>query len=193
MLFRQVSDKERQAALESMFRDVATIVSEKCVNPASNRPYTVSLRLLFCILDGDWPQRQELCTSIHSVLFIISPLPSVSVSFCRCCEDLLECRFFPPRQASTAPSKACHRYVHMIHSPEKPTKVVPLLCLVSFGTSKYAAFGRTSQRYIRYGGYIYRGSCSRVVEIWKKRHFFVLSPLPPPRAFSRYEYPALHS
>lgn len=28
-------------ALESVFRDVATIVSEKCVNPASNRPYTV--------------------------------------------------------------------------------------------------------------------------------------------------------
>lgn len=38
----QVSDKERQVALESVFRDVATIVSEKCVNPASNRPYTVS-------------------------------------------------------------------------------------------------------------------------------------------------------
>lgn len=37
----QVSDKERQVALESVFRDVATIVSEKCVNPASNRPYTV--------------------------------------------------------------------------------------------------------------------------------------------------------
>ncbi|CAM9117956.1 unnamed protein product [Ectocarpus sp. 12 AP-2014] len=39
----QVSDKERQVALESVFRDVATIVSEKCVNPASNRPYTVSM------------------------------------------------------------------------------------------------------------------------------------------------------
>ena len=37
----KVSDKERQVALESVFRDVATIVSEKCVNPASNRPYTV--------------------------------------------------------------------------------------------------------------------------------------------------------
>lgn len=42
----QVSDKERQVALESVFRDVATVVSEKCVNPASNRPYTVSSHLL---------------------------------------------------------------------------------------------------------------------------------------------------
>ncbi len=40
-----MSDKERQVALESVFRDVATIVSEKCVNPASNRPYTVSERV----------------------------------------------------------------------------------------------------------------------------------------------------
>ncbi len=28
---------------ESAFRDVATIVAEKCVNPESNRPYTLSL------------------------------------------------------------------------------------------------------------------------------------------------------
>jgi ribosome maturation protein SDO1 len=39
----QVSDKERKAQYESLFRDVATIISEKCVNPTSNRPYTVSM------------------------------------------------------------------------------------------------------------------------------------------------------
>lgn len=39
----QVSDKERQAQLETMFRDIATIVAEKCVNPDTKRPYTVSL------------------------------------------------------------------------------------------------------------------------------------------------------
>ncbi|XP_053728481.1 ribosome maturation protein SBDS isoform X1 [Synchiropus splendidus] len=39
----QVSDKERQTQIESMFRDIATIVSEKCVNPDTKRPYTVSL------------------------------------------------------------------------------------------------------------------------------------------------------
>ncbi|XP_072099483.1 ribosome maturation protein SBDS [Mobula birostris] len=39
----QVSDKERHAQLEQMFRDIATIVTEKCVNPETKRPYTVNL------------------------------------------------------------------------------------------------------------------------------------------------------
>ncbi|XP_064425078.1 ribosome maturation protein SBDS [Latimeria chalumnae] len=39
----QVSDKERQTQLEQMFRDIATIVVEKCVNPETKRPYTVNL------------------------------------------------------------------------------------------------------------------------------------------------------
>lgn len=39
----QVSDKERQTQLEQMFRDIATIVAEKCVNPETKRPYTVNL------------------------------------------------------------------------------------------------------------------------------------------------------
>jgi ribosome maturation protein SDO1 len=39
----QVSERERQAQLESMFRDIATIVADKCVNPQTKRPYTVGL------------------------------------------------------------------------------------------------------------------------------------------------------
>ncbi|XP_077995266.1 ribosome maturation protein SBDS-like [Glandiceps talaboti] len=39
----QVSEKERHQQLESMFRDIATIVAEKCVNPETKRPYTVGL------------------------------------------------------------------------------------------------------------------------------------------------------
>mmetsp|Transcript_5079 Transcript_5079/g.7013 ORF Transcript_5079/g.7013 Transcript_5079/m.7013 type:complete len:441 (+) Transcript_5079:117-1439(+) len=41
----QVSDKEREAHQENLLRDIATIVSEKCVNPDSNRPYTVNMIL----------------------------------------------------------------------------------------------------------------------------------------------------
>nr|ACQ58627.1 Ribosome maturation protein SBDS [Anoplopoma fimbria] len=39
----QVSDKERHTQLETTFRDIATIVAEKCVNPETERPYTVNL------------------------------------------------------------------------------------------------------------------------------------------------------
>jgi ribosome maturation protein SDO1 len=39
----EISDKERHVLFESLFRDVAAVVSEKCVNPETKRPYTVSL------------------------------------------------------------------------------------------------------------------------------------------------------
>ncbi|KAK0079241.1 hypothetical protein PV325_001487 [Microctonus aethiopoides] len=39
----QVSDKERHSALDSMFKDVATTVADKCVNPETKRPYPVSM------------------------------------------------------------------------------------------------------------------------------------------------------
>jgi len=37
----QVSEKERQILLESTFKDIATIVAEKCINPESKIPLTV--------------------------------------------------------------------------------------------------------------------------------------------------------
>ncbi len=39
----QVSDKERQAEREALFREVATTVADKCVNPETKRPYPVSM------------------------------------------------------------------------------------------------------------------------------------------------------
>lgn len=39
----QVSDKERSNQIETMYRDIASIVAEKCVNPTTKRPYTVTL------------------------------------------------------------------------------------------------------------------------------------------------------
>lgn len=39
----QVSDRERQSQLDSTFRDIATIVADKCVNPGNKRPYPVGV------------------------------------------------------------------------------------------------------------------------------------------------------
>ncbi|XP_046688666.1 ribosome maturation protein SBDS-like, partial [Homalodisca vitripennis] len=39
----QVSDKERQTQLDSLFNDIATTVADKCVNPETKRPYPVSI------------------------------------------------------------------------------------------------------------------------------------------------------
>ena len=38
-----MSERERQAQLEAMFRDIATTVTAKCVNPDTRRPYTVGV------------------------------------------------------------------------------------------------------------------------------------------------------
>jgi ribosome maturation protein SDO1 len=39
----QVSDKERKVELDTLFGDVASVLSEKCVNPETKRPYTISM------------------------------------------------------------------------------------------------------------------------------------------------------
>lgn len=39
----QVSDKERNTHVEALFKEIATNVAEKCVNPESKRPYPVSM------------------------------------------------------------------------------------------------------------------------------------------------------
>lgn len=39
----QVSEKERHSTLESTFKEIATMVAEKCVNPETNRAYPVTI------------------------------------------------------------------------------------------------------------------------------------------------------
>lgn len=38
-----MSDKERKLEYDHLFKDVAGILSEKCVNPENNRPYTLTM------------------------------------------------------------------------------------------------------------------------------------------------------
>ncbi len=39
----QVSGRERDAQLDSAFREIATIVADKCVNPRTKLPYPVTM------------------------------------------------------------------------------------------------------------------------------------------------------
>ena len=39
----QVSEKERHVQQDAMWKDIATTVADKCVNPESKRPYPVSM------------------------------------------------------------------------------------------------------------------------------------------------------
>jgi ribosome maturation protein SDO1 len=38
----QVSEKEREQQNERILKDIATLVAEKCVDPTTQRPFTVS-------------------------------------------------------------------------------------------------------------------------------------------------------
>jgi len=39
----QVSDKERKLEYENLFKDVASILVDKCINPETQKPYTMSM------------------------------------------------------------------------------------------------------------------------------------------------------
>lgn len=94
----QVSDKERQTQLEQMFRDIATIVADKCVNPETKRPYTVILieramkDIHYSVKPGKSTKQQvktpsPLCslreTSWHLVVLCgCTQLPCLSLPYC---------------------------------------------------------------------------------------------------------------
>ena len=64
----QVSDQERSAQLENTIREVASMVAEKCVNPANRRPYTI-------------PQIRD---AMKSAGFMVHPTRNVKQQFLDC-------------------------------------------------------------------------------------------------------------
>lgn len=69
----QVSKEERDAQLHGLFREVATIISDKCVNPDTQRPYTVSqiertMRDLHVNINGSQSQAVELIRRLQDTI-----------------------------------------------------------------------------------------------------------------------------
>jgi ribosome maturation protein SDO1 len=75
-----VSDKERDVELSSMFKDVASIIAEKCVNPGTQRPYTISMieRALKDVHFSVDPKRGAKQQALH-----VCPIPSVHSHICK--------------------------------------------------------------------------------------------------------------
>lgn len=90
----QVSEKERHAQLESMFRDIATTVSDKCVNPKTNRPYTVTLiekamkDLHFSVKPNKSTKQQVLIYLIHVIQYL-----STNIVMFKLCVNSYTCFF----------------------------------------------------------------------------------------------------
>jgi ribosome maturation protein SDO1 len=77
----QVSGKEREAQLSSQFRDIATIVMEKTINPETRRPYTITMieRLM------------------HEIHFAVDPNLTSKEQALKVIKKLMEC--FPIKRA----------------------------------------------------------------------------------------------
>lgn len=66
----QVSEKERQVELGALFKDVATVIVEKCINPETQRPYTVGLierglKDIHFAVDPKRSAKQQVSLNLH--------------------------------------------------------------------------------------------------------------------------------
>ncbi|KAL3791141.1 hypothetical protein HJC23_000561 [Cyclotella cryptica] len=64
----QISDQERAVQLESTLREVASMVSEKCINPSNRRPYTMA----------------QVRDAMKSAGFMVHPTRNVKQQFLDC-------------------------------------------------------------------------------------------------------------
>jgi ribosome maturation protein Sdo1 len=86
-----VSEKERQVMNEKVFRDIATIVAEKCVNPETKRPLTVTvveraMRDLHFSVNEKRNTKQQV--SIHKA--IVEIVLEILSQYCSCRSGLID-------------------------------------------------------------------------------------------------------
>ncbi|CAL1299781.1 unnamed protein product [Larinioides sclopetarius] len=72
----QISEKERHVLLESTFKDIATIVADKCINPDTKRPYPMSIieksmKECHISVKPNKNSKQQVCNVITHMLFIL--------------------------------------------------------------------------------------------------------------------------
>lgn len=83
----QVAGKEREAQLSSQFRDIATIVMQKTINPETKRPYTISMieRLMheihFAVDPNSSSKKQVSSITLPNLLLTSHYLKACSPSF----------------------------------------------------------------------------------------------------------------
>ncbi|KAF8668366.1 hypothetical protein HU200_052311 [Digitaria exilis] len=99
----QVSGKEREAQLSTQFRDIATIVMEKTINPDTRRPYTITMieRLM------------------HEIHFAVDPNLTSKEQALKVIKKLME--NFPIKRA---PLRVCEIEPSILHSCEERLKDV---------------------------------------------------------------------
>nr|CAB3504839.1 unnamed protein product [Digitaria exilis] len=135
----QVSGKEREAQLSTQFRDIATIVMEKTINPDTRRPYTITMieRLMHEIhfaVDPNLTSKEQALKVIKKLMenFPIKRAPprvrftAPKPSFAGLMEKVAEwnATFISKDESGTQPSIVCEIEPSILHSCEERLKDV---------------------------------------------------------------------
>lgn len=86
----QVADRERESQLSNQFRDIATIVMAKTVNPETERPYTITMieRLMREVHFAVDPHRNSK-QQVNGRLYTSFSSRYISSSACECVISVL--------------------------------------------------------------------------------------------------------
>lgn len=84
----QLGEKERSAALESMFKDIATLISDKSVDPNSKRPYPVTM-IEKAMSDAHYSvhtgkSAKQQCAEVLKLLQTVMPIEAAKLRI-NCC------------------------------------------------------------------------------------------------------------
>lgn len=126
----QVSEKERQAQQEALFKDIANTVAEKCVNPETKRPYPVSMiekAMKECHI-GVNPSKGAKQQALEAVPKLAAKIPIERAQ--------MRVRLtFPADHATTKKVKAALKKIRMTleHEDTSSGETFVLVCLVDPG------------------------------------------------------------
>ena len=123
----QVSEKERHIHLESMFRDIATVVAEMCVNPDTKRPYTVTVIERAMKEDIHYSVNPNRNTKQQALQVIKLLKEKISINRAE-----MRLRFFLPGKESKKVKEKLKPYIKTIEN-EEFSSGLEMVCLVDPG------------------------------------------------------------
>lgn len=124
----QVSEKERHDHLESKFRDIATMVSEMCVNPETKRPYTVTVIERAMKEDIHYSVNMNRNTKQQALLVVKQLQEKISIERAQMRTRL----YIPGKSAKVVREKIKHHFKSVEN--EEFTNGLEIVCLIDPGS-----------------------------------------------------------
>lgn len=123
----QVADRERESQLSNQFRDIATIVMDKTVNPETERPYTITMieRLMREVHFAVDPHRNSKQQALDLIRELQNKYPIARAR--------MRLRFVVPTNQVDQLSTALNSWNSQIEGREEMTTTTSLVCKIKPG------------------------------------------------------------